>query len=72
MSTRNDNLISERERDAQVMNEMEGRVEEYKKKHEAVRIELRNLKGASLRLGHALTHADLSDIYHVRLQAGQR
>ena len=45
LSARNDDLIGERERDAQIMNEMEGKVQEYKRKHDSVRIELRNLKG---------------------------
>jgi hypothetical protein len=37
--------MTEREQDAAGMNEMEARVEEYRRKYEAVRIELRNLKG---------------------------
>jgi regulator of replication initiation timing len=46
LSIRNDDLIAARERDAQAMNEMEARVEEYRRKYDAVRIELRNLKGS--------------------------
>lgn len=42
---RNDELVAEREQDAVGMNEMEARVEEYRRKYDAVRIELRNLKG---------------------------
>ena len=47
LSMRNDELVAEREQDAVGMNEMEARVEEYRRKHDAVRIELRNLKGMS-------------------------
>jgi regulator of replication initiation timing len=49
LSMRNDELMAEREQDAQGMNEMEAKVEEYKRKYDAVRIELRNLKGESKR-----------------------
>jgi chromosome segregation ATPase len=45
LSSRNDDLIAARERDAQALNDMEAQVAEYKRKHDAVRIELRNLKG---------------------------
>lgn len=45
LSLRNDELMAEREQDAQGMNDMESRVDEYKRKYDAVRIELRNLKG---------------------------
>ncbi|WVW81899.1 hypothetical protein I302_103898 [Kwoniella bestiolae CBS 10118] len=47
LSMRNDELMSEREQDAMGMSEMEARVEEYKRKYDAVRIELRNLKATS-------------------------
>ncbi|OCF44059.1 hypothetical protein I317_02012 [Kwoniella heveanensis CBS 569] len=47
LSMRNDELVSEREQDAMGMNEMEAKVEEYKRKYDAVRIELRNLKATS-------------------------
>lgn len=47
LSMRNDELMAEREADAAGMNEMEEKVEEYKRKYDAVRIELRNLKGGS-------------------------
>ncbi|KAK8845496.1 hypothetical protein IAR55_006209 [Kwoniella newhampshirensis] len=47
LSTRNDELMTEREQDAMRMNEMEAKVEEYKRKYDAVRIELRNLKATS-------------------------
>ena len=47
LSARNDDLVGEREQDAQTMNEMEARVAEYKRKYDSVRIELRNLKGES-------------------------
>lgn len=47
LSMRNDELSSEREQDAERMNEMEAKVQEYKRKFDAVRIELRNLKGQS-------------------------
>ncbi|WWC66645.1 uncharacterized protein I206_100549 [Kwoniella pini CBS 10737] len=47
LSMRNDELMQEREQDAMGMNEMEARVEEYKRKFDAVRIELRNLKATS-------------------------
>lgn len=45
LSMRNDQLMVEREQDAAGMNDMEVKVEEYRRKYEAVRIELRNLKG---------------------------
>jgi predicted nucleic acid-binding Zn-ribbon protein len=45
LSTRNDELMSQREQDAEGMDEMEAKVQEYKKKYDAIRIELRNLKG---------------------------
>ncbi|WRT63751.1 uncharacterized protein IL334_000676 [Kwoniella shivajii] len=47
LSMRNDELMSEREQDALGMNDMEAKVEEYKRKYDAVRIELRNLKATS-------------------------
>ncbi|WWC85905.1 uncharacterized protein L201_000775 [Kwoniella dendrophila CBS 6074] len=47
LSMKNDELMSEREQDAVGMNDMEARVEEYKRKYDAVRIELRNLKATS-------------------------
>jgi len=47
LSARNDDLVMERENDAQAINEMEAQVAEWKRKHDAVRIELRNLKGGS-------------------------
>lgn len=53
LSARNDDLVGEREQDAQTMNEMEARVAEYKRKYDSVRIELRNLKGeCSTARGH--------------------
>lgn len=45
LSARNDELMAEREQDAEGMDEMESKVQEYKRKYDAVRIELRNLKG---------------------------
>jgi archaellum component FlaC len=45
LSMRNDELMAEREQDAEGMNDMEAKVQEYKRKFDAVRIELRNLKG---------------------------
>jgi hypothetical protein len=47
LSAKNEELMADREQDAAGMNEMEARVEEYRRKYEAVRIELRNLKGES-------------------------
>ncbi|WWD22449.1 hypothetical protein CI109_106940 [Kwoniella shandongensis] len=47
LSMRNDELMTQREQDAMRMNEMEAKVEEYKRKYDAVRIELRNLKATS-------------------------
>ena len=47
LSTRNDELMAEREQDAERMNEMEAKVQEYKRKFDSIRIELRNLKGVS-------------------------
>lgn len=37
--------MAEREQDAERMNEMEAKVQDHKRKFDAVRIELRNLKG---------------------------
>ena len=48
LSLRNDEIMAEREQDAATMNDMEAKVEEYRRKYDAVRIELRNLKGASI------------------------
>ena len=45
LSARNDALIAERDRDAQAMNEMEAKVDEYKRTYDSARVELRNLKG---------------------------
>ncbi|KAL7418827.1 component of the polarisome [Cryptotrichosporon argae] len=47
LSVRNDELMAARERDAAGMHEMEQRVEEFRRKWEAARIELRNLKATS-------------------------
>ncbi|OCF59557.1 hypothetical protein L486_02224 [Kwoniella mangroviensis CBS 10435] len=47
LSMKNDELMSEREQDAMGVHEMEAKVEEYKRKYDAVRIELRNLKATS-------------------------
>jgi hypothetical protein len=85
LSLRNDELMAEREQDAQGMNDMESRVEEYKRKYDAVRIELRNLKGelgwsissdslsvlatAPLRVFELTTCATHSHFHHVRLEA---
>lgn len=55
LSTRNDELMAEREQDAERMNEMEAKVQEYKRKFDAIRIELRNLKGQSHFTGQAAT-----------------
>jgi hypothetical protein len=48
LAVRNDELMNEREQDAQGMNEMELKVEEYKRKWETARMELRNLKGGAV------------------------
>lgn len=45
LSAKNEELMAEREQDAAGINEMEARVEDYRRKYDAVRIELRNLKG---------------------------
>lgn len=45
LSVRNDELITEREQDASRMSEMEARVSEYRRRYDAVRTELRSLKG---------------------------
>jgi len=47
LSLRNDEIMAEREQDAATVNDMEARVEEYRRKYDSVRIELRNLKGRS-------------------------
>jgi chromosome segregation ATPase len=48
LSMKNDELMAQREQDAEGMDEMEAKVQEYKKKYDSIRIELRNLKGESL------------------------
>jgi chromosome segregation ATPase len=45
LSMKNDELMAQREQDAEGMDEMEAKVLEYKKKYDSIRIELRNLKG---------------------------
>lgn len=45
LSAKNDELMAQREQDAEGMDEMEAKVQEYKKKYDSIRIELRNLKG---------------------------
>jgi chromosome segregation ATPase len=47
LSMKNDELMAQREQDAEGMDEMEAKVLEYKKKYDSIRIELRNLKGES-------------------------
>nr|ODN93036.1 hypothetical protein L204_05215 [Cryptococcus depauperatus CBS 7855] len=47
LSMRNDELVAEREHDAAHINQMEKKVSEYKRKYDAVRVELRNLKATS-------------------------
>ncbi|OXG89950.1 hypothetical protein C345_06146 [Cryptococcus neoformans A2-102-5] len=47
LSVRNDELMTEREQDAARMSDMEARVSDYRRKYDAVRIELRNLKATS-------------------------
>lgn len=47
LSVRNEELMTEREQDAVRMSEMEARVSDYRRKYDAVRIELRNLKATS-------------------------
>jgi hypothetical protein len=47
LSMKNDELMAQREQDAEGMDEMEAKVLEYKKKYDSIRIELRNLKGKS-------------------------
>jgi chromosome segregation ATPase len=49
LSMKNDELMAQREQDAEGMDEMEAKVLEYKKKYDSIRIELRNLKGESRR-----------------------
>jgi hypothetical protein len=66
LSMRNDELIAEREQDAVGMNEMEARVEEYRRKYDAVRIELRNLKGASVMPSMARPTVNVGDIGPVK------
>jgi hypothetical protein len=48
LSMKNDELMAQREQDAEGMDEMEAKVLEYKKKYDSIRIELRNLKGACI------------------------
>lgn len=49
LTMKNDELMAQREQDAEGMDEMEAKVLEYKKKYDSIRIELRNLKGKSRR-----------------------
>lgn len=65
LSLRNDELMNERDQDAQQMHDMEIKVQEYKRKWEGVRIELRNLKGKVKIISQALMN---SYIDNVRLQ----
>lgn len=72
LSTKNDELMAQREQDAEGMDEMEAKVLEYKKKYDSIRIELRNLKGK-----YSLEHErgkELIDshVYYVHLQAAIR
>jgi archaellum component FlaC len=72
LSMKNDELMAQREQDAEGMDEMEAKVLEYKKKYDSIRIELRNLKGKSPvehERGKALT---ISHVYYVHLQAAIR
>ncbi|WVQ76227.1 hypothetical protein IAR50_005892 [Cryptococcus sp. DSM 104548] len=47
LSMRNEDLLTERESDAMRLSDMEAKVSEYKRKYDAVRVELRNLKATS-------------------------
>ncbi|ORY23629.1 hypothetical protein BCR39DRAFT_582805 [Naematelia encephala] len=47
LSIRNDELMAERDRDKEELAEMETKMGDYKRKYDAVRIELRNLKATS-------------------------
>lgn len=50
--------MAEREQDAERMNDMEAKVQEYKRKFDAIRIELRNLKGQSILPNNLSNNAD--------------
>ena len=65
LSMKNDELMAQREQDAEGMDEMEAKVLEYKKKYDAIRIELRNLKGEhTMRDGVGqLTYSDFDDVH---------
>jgi hypothetical protein len=64
---KNDELMAQREQDAEGMDEMEAKVLEYKKKYDSIRIELRNLKGEHCSRGSEchwwLTHSDINHVY---------
>jgi len=62
LSMKNDELMAQREQDAEGMDEMEAKVLEYKKKYDAIRIELRNLKG-ELKEGTALMISNVDNVY---------
>jgi uncharacterized protein (UPF0305 family) len=65
LSMKNDELMAQREQDAEGMDEMEAKVLEYKKKYDSIRIELRNLKGEhTMRDGEdRLTYSDFDDVH---------
>jgi len=69
LSTKNDELMTQREQDAEGMDEMEAKVLEYKKKYDAIRIELRNLKGKSTDRRMKAEMLTDSYLHHVHLQA---
>jgi len=69
LSTKNDELMTQREQDAEGMDEMEAKVLDYKKKYDAIRIELRNLKGEFTCDGCRKKMLTDSYLHHVHLQA---
>jgi archaellum component FlaC len=62
LSMKNDELMAQREQDAEGMDEMEAKVLDYKKKYDAIRIELRNLKGESDD-GQVLMYSHVDDVH---------
>lgn len=47
LSARNDELFAEREADAARLNDMEAQVDDWKRKYQQAKLELRNMKGMS-------------------------
>jgi predicted nucleic acid-binding Zn-ribbon protein len=79
VSTRNEELLVERDEDTETIRKLEADAADYKRKWETTRTQLRNLKGESLATTHAIgAFSDrlrwpfCSHLHHVRLEADHR